>query len=336
MPSFFSSENFQPQNFSSPESVERIVSSSSPSTRTNIQHELLQSSHDPEDNSSPPHKKKLKFITKKVPKKKQPMTSPTAAQADFPSHHYPVHLLQPLKSTAGPKKKWVELYCKGLKKVICCFRGHQDAATALNLDRNVVKSMCEKKANNVPIYSTFSLMYASNKVQAPAYHYGIHELDFKPNLETYHERIARFESTHIEDKNLYSKKNSSLNGKKNMVAPPTNEIPLRNLLPGQDHSKQKPLPPSNNLMVTVVENEEQLLSHSLQFQNMCIFCQDTLANVILQPCKHCVLCQECFESGTVRKFCPVCRIGLMGSVKAEKHVKYVRPRVFSPYVLDDL
>ncbi|GFH44409.1 hypothetical protein CTEN210_00883 [Chaetoceros tenuissimus] len=330
MPSFFSSDNFQRQNSSSPESVE-IVSSSSPSTRTNIQHELLQSSHDPEDNSSPPHKKKLKVITKKVPKKKQPMTSPTAAQADFPSNHYPVHLLQPLQSTAGPKKKWVELYCKGLKKVICCFRGHQDAATALNLDRNVVKAMCEKKAENVPIYSTFSLMYASNKVQAPAYHYGIHELDFEPNLETYQERIERFEATHIQDKGMYKKKN--------IMAPPTNEIPLQNLLPGQDSlslKQEKPLPPSNNLMVTVVQDQDKLLSHSLQFQNMCIFCQDTLANVILQPCKHCVLCETCFESGTVRKFCPVCRIGLMGSVKAEKHVKYVRPRVFSPYVLDDL
>ena len=327
MPSFFSSDNFQPQNSSSPKSVE-IVSSSSPSSRTNIQHELLQShstANDTEVNlSSPPHKKKLKLITKKVPKKKQPV-SPTAAQADFPSHHYPVHLLQPLQSTAGPKKKWVELYCKGLKKVICCFRGHQDAATALNLDRNVVKSMCEKKAN-VPIYSTFSLMYASNKIQAPAYHYGIHALDFQPNLETYHERIARFESTHVKDKSMYRKKN--------MVAPPTNEIPLQNLLP--EDSLKQPLPSSNNLMVTVVENEEKLLSHSLQFQNMCIFCQDTLANVILQPCKHCVLCLECFESGMVRKFCPVCRIGLTGSVKAEKHVKYVRPRVFSPYVLDDL
>ena len=322
MPSFFSSDNFQPQD--SPESVE-IVSSSSPSTRTNIQHELLQSSHDTSDNnSSPPHKKKLKVITKKVPKKKQPMTSPTAAQADFPSNHYPVHLLQPLQSTAGTKKKWVELYCKGLQKVICCFRGHQDAATALNLDRNVVKSMCEKKAN-VPIYSTFSLMYASNKVQAPAYHYGIHELDFEPNLETYQERIARFERTHIQDKALY---------KKSIVAPPTNEIPLQNLLP--EERRKQTLPPSKNLMVSVVENQDKLLSHSLQFQNMCIFCQDTLANVILQPCKHCVLCEACFESGTVRKFCPVCRIGLMGSVKAEKHVKYVRPRVFSPYVLDDL
>ena len=256
MPSFFSSDNnFRPQNSSSPEYVE-IVSSSSPSSRTNIQHELLQShstANDTEVNlSSPPHKKKLKVITKKVPKKKLPV-SPTAAQADFPSNHYPVHLLQPLKSTAGPKKKWVELYCKGLQKVICCFRGHQDAATALNLDRNVVKSMCEKKAN-VPIYSTFSLMYASNKIQASAYHYGIHELDFKPNLETYHERIARFESTHIKDKSMYRKKN--------MVAPPTNEIPLQNLLP--EDSLKQPLPPSNNLMVTVVENEEKLFVHSLQ------------------------------------------------------------------------
>ncbi len=66
-----------------------------------------------------------------------------------PEGHYAINSLKPLRSKNELKKKWVELYCKGSKQVVCCFRGHKDAAIAMNLDRKIVRKMCEKVGNNV-------------------------------------------------------------------------------------------------------------------------------------------------------------------------------------------
>ena len=246
---------------------------------------------------------------------------------DTPSGNFALCTLYPLKSKAGTKKKWVELYCKGLKSVVCCFRGHHDAAIALNLDRKTIRKMCEKQGDDLPIFPTFFLLHASNKVQAPVYHYGIHEQDHSSEPEAYEARLRRFKRVHQQDRKKEDEL-LSFHGPKTVM--PTNEVPL-SCLNDRGNNKQKMNDGNrndDNLMVTVVEDEQDLLSRD--YQGVCIFCQDKKANIVFEPCRHSVLCEGCFTKGNCRKFCPVCRTTLQSTSKPEK-IKLVRPRVFSAY-----
>jgi hypothetical protein len=248
--------------------------------------------------------------------------------------HFDITSLQPLRSKAGVKKKWVELYCKGSREVLCCFRGHNDAAIALNLDRRTIRKMCEKQGGDFPIHASFSLMYASNKAQASAYHYGIHVEDLTFTKETYKDRLQRFKWTYEQDRNR-TKKMQQVD-----PPPPTNEVPLASLQPiGYATQKHKVGIASNDegkngdILVTVIENESALLNQPNQ--GICIFCQDKKACIVFNPCRHSVLCEECFLEGKCRKFCPTCRITFSSTAKPEK-IKLVRPRVFSAYALGDI
>jgi len=260
--------------------------------------------------------------------------APPAAPNHSRSGHFAITSLQPLRSKAGVKKKWVELYCKGSKQVLCCFRGHNDAAIALNLDRRVIRKMCEKQGGDFPIHNSFSLMYASNKAQASAYHYGNHVEDLTLNKETHDDRLKRFKRVHEQDTNRNKKMQQA------DPVPPTNEIPLSSMQPIENAAKNQKVgitsiggEQSSNLLVTVVENESALLNQG--HQGICIFCQDEKACIVFNPCRHSVLCEDCFLKGKCRKFCPTCRNTISSTVKPQK-VKLVRPRVFSAYALGDI
>jgi len=266
----------------------------------------------------------------------QQHSSKAAVSSQTYDGHFDITSLKPLRSKAGTKKKWVELYCKGSKQVLCCFRGHNDAAIALNLDRKVIRKMCEKQTprGDFPIYATFSLMYASNKAQASAYHYGIHVEDFTHKEENHADRLKRFKRMYEVDKNRNKKMQVA------DPAPPTNEVPISSLQPishVMESNKGGIITidgePDSDLLVTVVENESALLNQG--HQGICIFCQDKKACIVFNPCRHSVLCEECFLQGKCRKFCPACRVPLSSAVKPEK-AKLVRPRVFSAYALGDI
>jgi len=186
--------------------------------------------------------------------------------------------------------------------------------------------MCEKQGDDVPIYPTFTLMYASNKAQAPAYHFGIHKEDFVNKPEAYELRLRRFRKFHEKDK----KKEADLAD----PVPPTNEVPLSSLQPnGMEKDDQNAIDEKmDNLMVTVVGDQKDLFN--VEHQGMCIFCQDDQACIVFQPCQHSVLCERCFLNGRCRKFCPACRTTLVSTSKPEK-VKLVRPRIFSAYAMGE-
>ena len=241
-------------------------------------------------------------------------------------NRFPLLSLRSLESKAGSKKKWVELYCKGLKEVICCFRGHQDAATALSMDRKVIRRMCEKQGDDVPIFPTFSLLHASTRMHLPAYHYGMHKEDYTPQNETYEERVKRFRRVYKEDR----KREDELQSFQSPNAGGTNEVPL-SFLQSNKGTKNKDY---DKIMVSAVRDQEDLLERD--YQNICIFCQDKKPNIVFQPCQHSVLCEECYMSGICRKFCPICRTTILSTTKPNK-IKLVRPRVFSAYaVIGDL
>jgi hypothetical protein len=205
--------------------------------------------------------------------------------------------------------------------------------------------MCVKEGDKVPIFETFSLLHASNKLMAPAYHYGVHEEDHTvPAVpETYGERLARFRRVHAQD----LKKEEMLRTfhGKNSAKMPTNEVPLSFLKDRQSNAVTtggktavntgSPPLKDGNMMVTVVEDDKHLLS--LENQGICIVCQNNKADIVFHPCRHAVVCEICFLKGHCSKFCPECRTTLQSSSKPEK-IKFIRPRIFSSYafVTDDL
>lgn len=188
--------------------------------------------------------------------------------------------------------------------------------------------MCEKVGDDVPIFPTFALLHASNRILAPAYHYGVHVEDHSSEPETYEARLKRFRRVHQQDRKKEDEQ-LAFHGPKTAVVP-TNEVPL-SFLKEKDLKKRKVGHDRNNdnLMVTVAEDEDDLLQRD--FQGICIFCQENRADIVFHPCLHSVLCEECHLRGNIcRKFCPVCRTKLKSSTKPEK-IKFVRPRIFSAY-----
>jgi len=253
-----------------------------------------------------------------------------------PEGWFPLTKLAPLRSKAGTKKKWVELYCKGLKEVICCFRGHNDAAIALQLDRKIVKKMCEKSDDSIPIFATFALLHAPNKSPPPAYHYGIHDEDYVLGTEDYYSRIQRFGRTWKKDREFWEKGDEK--GQQTEV-PPTKEIAMALLHPKEDvllskEKKEKSINENESVsvFVTIVKDGRDGLISKAKHQTLCVFCQEERADVVVEPCHHAAFCESCLNNFHVgKKFCPICRTSIQKYMKPDQ-MKYVRPRVFSAFI----
>ena len=62
----------------------------------------------------------------------------------------------------------------------------------------------------------------------------------------------------------------------------------------------------------------------------CVICQDHRAQIVFEPCHHCVLCVSCFKNGHCKKFCPVCRMPIQSRVQPSL-LRLIRPRIYSAY-----
>jgi len=240
---------------------------------------------------------------------------------ECPSGHFDLTLLRPLPipSSVSAKDKYIELYCKGRREIICCFRGNKNAAIALNIDATMIKLMCQKK-RNAPIFSNFELSYSPNGQLSSSYYFGGHLEDYKVFPETYVERLERFRKTYDTEKKRWEEKITS-----------TNEIPLSTLPEFESETDTA----MKDFKVASIKSEKHLINNRNNFQNLCIICQDTRAEIVFDPCKHAVLCETCFSKGFCKKFCPTCRTPLLSTTKPMK-IRIVRPRVFSAYsVLHD-
>lgn len=66
---------------------------------------------------------------------------------------------------------------------------------------------------------------------------------------------------------------------------------------------------------------------------LCLLCQTNNAQVVFEPCRHCVMCVECgkqlgFLEGS--KFCPSCRVPITGS-STPVLARLIRPRIYSAF-----
>jgi len=288
----------------------------------------------------------------------QPLASPYYPPT---SKHFDVLSLQPLESTATHKKKYVQLHCKGSRKELLTFRGSSDAAQALGLDRKIISAMCERTkkgcggsvggSSDCPVQETFSLAYASNRIAPRSYQYGIHVEDWwsvedkeeeedsamndteerggglRKGRETYYERLARWEKTfqkeqqreqnHIAELALHEK-------------PPTKEIALKNISSMDDTAITKSLHPDS--LVTVVQPNQLWTTKKFNNGDNCVICQEKSAQIVFQPCQHCLVCAQCVQNGYCPKFCPSCRINITSTCQPT-YLKLVRPRIYTTQLL---
>lgn len=237
--------------------------------------------------------------------------------SECPSGHFDLTSLRPLPipSTVNTKDKFIQLYCKGRKEIVCCFRGNRHAAFALNIDTALIKPMCQKK-RKAPVFPNFELSYSPND-KLSSYYFGGHLEDYKIFPETYVERLERFRKTFDAEKKRWDEEITS-----------TNEVPL-SMLPDFKTETETDTA-MKDLKVASIKSEKHLINNRNNFQNLCIICQDTRAEMVFEPCKHAVLCETCFSKGFCKKFCPTCRTPLLSTTKPMK-IRFVRPRVFSAY-----
>lgn len=62
---------------------------------------------------------------------------------------------------------------------------------------------------------------------------------------------------------------------------------------------------------------------------ICIMCQAQVANIVFEPCHHCVMCSRC-SNMAAPTFCPTCRTTISDRIKPSS-IRVVRPRVYSSY-----
>lgn len=240
-----------------------------------------------------------------------------------PPGHFDLTLLRPLPGCLPNNTDdiYIELHCKGRNENLCCFKGHKNAAIALNLDEHRIEQMCTKK-NGAPIFHSFDLSYAPSRHRSSSYYFGGHIEDYRFFSESYDERLERFRKTYETETKRWEEIKIYASAK---------EKPLSTLPEFQNKNN----PGLEKVMVKSVKSQEHLLNNQNNYQLLCIICQDTRAKMIFEPCKHAVLCEDCFSKGFCKKFCPTCRTPLRSTTKPNK-IQIVRPRVFSAFnILDD-
>jgi len=185
-----------------------------------------------------------------------------------------------------------------------------------------------------------------------AYEYGAHKDDLKEISETHQERIARWAKV-LRDE-LISGKNSSPSPrkrtksarekqKKSQVQRKTRATETRR------QSDQSVAAPAS---ISTRNSEEDVASfrgagtfgetislnditvptsirNDTDTSMVCIMCQEQRAEVVFEPCHHCVLCSRCSER-TCKTFCPSCRTTITGRLRPSS-IRVVRPRIYSSY-----
>lgn len=288
--------------------------------------------------------KHFQYTTKKALEKNMNQTTVSSNNKgdtdsnDCPSaKHFDVTQLQPMKSTASLKKKYVELFCKGSNKVLVCFRGNMDASNALNLDREVVIKMCQGKAS--PSFESFSLSYKSSKMKPSCYQYGVHEEDNSEIRETYADRVKRWEETFLREQQTGGKQNAVKNPTTTTTCDIASNSPPEHVERGNPPTKEVSVSTlCNNKIGNTAIRPESLVSvmspdeafFTSKYQKLCIVCQKRTADVLFQPCSHSVICGHCNSMDHCKTFCPICKTSI-SSTTCITHVKYVRPRIYSAY-----
>jgi hypothetical protein len=257
----------------------------------------------------------------------------------IPPSTFDVSTLLPVKKVSYPNpskpQKIIELVDKGTNKVVCCFRNITKAQQALGFDRNFVSTACLSYGTRFqPDLGTYSLRYANTDHGGPllAYEYGAHEEDCKVLKETHNARLARWARVMSGKGQTFppTKKRSYQKKKDNTV-----KINVTKIV--SVSAKRKSTAPTITIGEAAAAKEIKLndisvpskITNNTDSSMICIMCQAHVANVVFEPCHHCVLCSRCSETAC-QKFCPTCRTTISDRIKPSS-IRVVRPRVYGSY-----
>jgi hypothetical protein len=280
----------------------------------------------------PPQKKRL---PKKTEKKMTPPKHNLAIAAQFggpkPPYTFDVSRLLPIKSqfraTLRPPKV-VELLDKGTNEVIVCFRGITNAHQALGINRGFATMACHSYGTASQFdFKDYVLRYAADQ-DAPlvAYEYGCHEDDRKKVNETHQERMARWARIMQEERRGASASAQALSPskkKRKAPAPP----PVRPTPPPAPSFRGRGTIGDSIVVADITVPSG--ITNETDTSMMCIMCQETKAEIVLEPCHHCVLCARCADTAC-KTFCPSCRTKIIGRIQPTT-IRIVRPQIYSAY-----
>ena len=269
----------------------------------------------------------------------QPNRSPRRFTKEFlMGLPFDVSTLRPLgerqrQSTSQWAKKVIELLCKKTKEALVCFTSVDSAATALGITVTQVNRACDTYVS--PEQYDFSSYILRYKIESTAYEYGSHQSDYEQIQETHEERLARW-------KHLQDHPNQVDRGK---VALANNTGDDDKGVKDMDESKK-----AKDSQQDIILRETLALFGTRLFdpnptplsegRKMCVFCQTSRAEIMFEPCGHCVVCEKC-AACTCQVFCPKCRTNIKKrkrSVSLFRGVRLdlsIKPRAFAPFQFMD-
>jgi len=183
-----------------------------------------------------------------------------------------------------------------------------------------------------------------------AYEYGAHKEDWKEINETHQARLERWSKVVSEE--LRGKMSSSPPQKKKTVAgrKPKEDKKSSDSLKKNEKREGGTRKKAPSVAMTVNASEisgfsgEGIASDTVTLRHVsvptsivndtdtsmvCIMCQERRADIVFEPCHHCVLCSSCSET-MCRTFCPSCRTTIIGRLRPSS-IRVIRPRIYSSY-----
>ena len=247
--------------------------------------------------------------------------------------------LQPVRKKTNPgtrPKKIIEVVELATGKVMVCFRGTTDACRALGLERKQVSAACDNFGLESQInFETYTLRFLEPGCLVAAYEFGAHPEDFKKKKNESHAvLLARFTGVYE-----IEKANGTLGKAPKIPDKSTAGVLLTGVLSpslgkqGASEHRQRQLQQHEaRLLDSAADIAESVDIADLRPRDAdmtCLICQANQAQIVFQPCSHCVLCQAC-SNAHCRRFCPLCRTPIAMRT-APRKLRMVQPRIYSSY-----
>jgi hypothetical protein len=220
----------------------------------------------------------------------------------------------------------IELICKLTREIPVCFANCDHAAQALGVNPKVVRRACRlfAKGQDQNDIDSCWLRYTDSST---AYMYGDHSRDFHHRQEA--------SNTRQPIKKTVAAAAAAAAAIFEGVPPAAVQPPLLGLYERQEERHQKTQKVSSFLEGATIwqESSESNSTNNGYCERLCIACQEKFADVVFEPCHHCVLCQECAQqSRCCPLWCPKCWTTIHDRLLPKTGTLcFIQPPVYSAY-----
>ena len=255
--------------------------------------------------------------------------------------------LRPLRGKFHDNQSWdylVELICKKTANPAVAFPSEIVAAHALGIQPHQVRRASDSFGTGQQ-YDFPSFMLRITK-ESRVYIYGSHRDDYDNKESVPTDIVTTHGTAHV---TTHTPASNIREWKDDAATPAT---------PGRKKTKDKKDTPDGsakekrvrNLRKKIIGNTLSFFSESfeepaqlpfLEESRRCIFCQQTNAAVLFEPCGHSVVCEAC-ATWSCKTFCPRCRMAIHVRKKSLSEFRGLKidlgkkPMVFSAYSFMDI